>query len=492
LTRWGADSALIAAGQRDWKEIIMENANRRQAAALALVLSLGGCVTAPAQPTLDSISVTTRAAGLDAPLGDAAQAALEAELEKLLAEPVSARAAVQLALLNSPAVAARLADFDLDRADLIAATRPPLPTLSFERLSANDGPGAMTSLGVAAPLVDLLLWPRRSTMAKSRFEQARLMIAHDLISTANGIWRQYAEAVTAEGHARIAADQAETAALARDLAERFYSAGNITAGTLAQARKRALVEDTAAQQAAQRAGESRASLAIAMGLPKDAAFVLPAGLPMAQPLPDSPQPSERLDLRAARLALSVAGDDARLTQRWAWLGAIEVGASRERSGGVTESGPTLAATLPLFDGGSPARLSARARKAKAAAALAQLELQAGHAARLARTAAETSHAAMVSELTQGLAAHRAVLAEARERFNAMLIGAFDLLDAKQTELAAQARRLDLIKTYWLARADLADALGRTVEPPPADTPLIAYDAPAEPEADHHHGHGESQ
>jgi outer membrane protein, heavy metal efflux system len=46
-----------------------------------------------------------------------------------------------------------------------------------------------------------------------------------------------------------------------------------------------------------------------------------------------------------------------------------------------------------------------------------------------------------------------------EKYNYMLVGAFDLLIAKQQEFSAYARYLEAVRDYWIIRADLGRALG---------------------------------
>lgn len=46
-----------------------------------------------------------------------------------------------------------------------------------------------------------------------------------------------------------------------------------------------------------------------------------------------------------------------------------------------------------------------------------------------------------------------------EHYNAMLKGAYDLLLAKQNQLAADRSYIEALRDYWIARADLERAIG---------------------------------
>ncbi len=62
----------------------------------------------------------------------------------------------------------------------------------------------------------------------------------------------------------------------------------------------------------------------------------------------------------------------------------------------------------------------------------------------------------------------------QEQYNAMLVGAPQVLLAKQDEVTARRESVEALRDYWIARADLERAVGvtfPTVQPgPPSPTP----------------------
>jgi cobalt-zinc-cadmium efflux system outer membrane protein len=83
-----------------------------------------------------------------------------------------------------------------------------------------------------------------------------------------------------------------------------------------------------------------------------------------------------------------------------------------------------------------------------------------------------------------------------ERFNFMLVGAFDVLQAKREQYDAWQGYFESIRDYWIARSALRAATGGllpgdTDELPPAAGPADILPAPAEgdaPAQEHeHHG-----
>ena len=70
-----------------------------------------------------------------------------------------------------------------------------------------------------------------------------------------------------------------------------------------------------------------------------------------------------------------------------------------------------------------------------------------------------------------------VVALSQQQYNSMLIGIYQVLIAKQNEIAAYRELIEAARDYWIARADLERAVaGRIVDP--ADPKSIAK--PTEP------------
>jgi cobalt-zinc-cadmium efflux system outer membrane protein len=84
----------------------------------------------------------------------------------------------------------------------------------------------------------------------------------------------------------------------------------------------------------------------------------------------------------------------------------------------------------------------------------------------------------------------AIVARSQEMQNFMLIGQFELLEAKQEEYEAYGGYLEALKDYWLARVDLTRAVGAVLPSEqirPAATEA-AIELPKEAPASGHHGH----
>jgi len=79
-------------------------------------------------------------------------------------------------------------------------------------------------------------------------------------------------------------------------------------------------------------------------------------------------------------------------------------------------------------------------------------------------------------------AREAVVAENQKRYNFMLIGAFELLQAKQAEYDAYQGYLDAMRDYWIARSALKLAVGGELPSSAAALPAATIGIPKVPTA----------
>ncbi len=474
------------------------------AAVIALTL-LTGCVGVSRRDGADNVErlLQSRLPSTFEWRNDAAgAAAIDARAAELLAAPLNADAAFRLAQLRSPDITARYAELGIAQADVVAASRIANPT--FSGAAARDGGPHKITLGLSLPLSDLLLLPARKRLAEGEYERAQQQVASALIHLAADTADAWYAAAGADQVAVMREAVAAAAAASAELAGRFHAAGNISALQLRleqAAASQARIAATAARAEAQRA---RFALNARLGLRGAEAarwtFALPLAAPVAtedalEPLQELAR-TQRLDLAAARRDVELLDQALTLVRRWRLLGTVEIGAEREReTDGSVLRGPTLALALPLFDQGQAAIARAQARLEQGRAALARLELDVDNDVSLGvervaalRRIAEDYRAALIPQ-------REAVVARQTERLNYMLIGAFELLLAKQQEYDAYQGYLESVRDYWQARVALARAIGTRLpsdlQPP---QPVLDLDAVLRPSAqpdghDAHQGHG---
>jgi cobalt-zinc-cadmium efflux system outer membrane protein len=177
---------------------------------------------------------------------------------------------------------------------------------------------------------------------------------------------------------------------------------------------------------------------------------------------------QRLDIGAAKGELALMNAAVNLAKTSRYTGLIDVGAHVHRDAdGPLLLGPTLSIELPLFDQRQAVigRLEAQRRQAQrrvdGLAINARSEVRVASAKlALARRSADEYRKSLLPVRAAGLE-------QAQLEYNAMQIGLYELLAAKQTQVDAVRAYIRTVRDYWIARAELERALGGRVPTAPA-------------------------
>ncbi|NWG76099.1 MAG: RND transporter, partial [Rubrivivax sp.] len=113
---------------------------------------------------------------------EADAARLAEEVGRLLAAPLTADAAVQIALINNRGLQAGFAELGIAEADLVRAGRPRNPGFSFARYT--QGEEREYERGFLFDLMWLLTLPTRSEIERRRFAQVQLRVAGEVLRLA--------------------------------------------------------------------------------------------------------------------------------------------------------------------------------------------------------------------------------------------------------------------------------------------------------------------
>ena len=206
----------------------------------------------------------------------------------LLSAPVGQKEAVQLALVNSPALQALLAQNWADAASAAQSGRIANPVFSFQRIVYGGGLDIERTL--AFGLLDLLTLPQRQRIADQRMEQAQLRLTGDVIDQVTLVRQAWVRAVTAQQTVKYAHQVYLSAEASAELARRMEVVGNFN--KLTRARHQTFYADAATRLASaqQEARSAREKLIRLLGLNDEQAeqLKLPERLPE---LPKQPRPA---------------------------------------------------------------------------------------------------------------------------------------------------------------------------------------------------------
>ena len=382
----------------------------------------------------------------------------------MLQDELTADEAVAIAMVNNPRLQVTLAELGIARADLIQASTVTNPVFEFEIRFPGE-PFRPYELRLAQSLIELIQLPRRRAIGRAAFDAAQMRVSSEVLRFAADVRAAYFDVVAATQHVALSRTIAESAQAAAEVAMRQHRAENIT--DLDLENEQALYEQAKLDlaRAEQRLLLSRESLRREMGLRNaNAEWRVPVAFP--EP-PESEPDQQSLERHAAaqRLDLAIARREVEVAQRQvplARLAALEetlldVHYEREPSGEHTK-GPGIEIPIPIFNTGRAARTRAEAQFLRARHVLNALEAESFSQLRAARTT--------LAEARARVEYYRDVIVPRRTRIveltklehNAMVIGIFQLLQAKQNELQARRDFIEAQREYWSARNNLDRAL----------------------------------
>jgi outer membrane protein TolC len=462
----------------------------RTAAALATTAWLAGCASLSADDALDTASAQARRA-----FGREAQPRLHQDLlerdrargkarELLQAGPLSADGVVRVALLQSPALQARMAAGWQAQLSAQRGTWPAGPHLMLERISG--GGEVEITRALALPLLDWVLWPWRRDTADAARQAERLRVAQDLLADCFALRAQWVRAVAARQRLQYDEQVLDSAEAGAELARRMEQAGNFS--KLQRAREQLWQVEARMRLAHARLAAHAELEALVRALGLDAALAEQLRLP--DRLPDLPAASSdavqaRQDAQATRLDVAVARAEWRRAagERAArWLSPLDLELTLIRqgqTGSPSANGAELALALPLPDTGATGRQAADAAVLAAAARLDQVQREADSMLRERLAAVQATHAIAREALDELVPLARTVAEENLLRYNGMLIGVFELLADARAQVGAVLTAIDAQRDHWLADNALRAALaGVPAQGPRAVAPDGGGAAPA--------------
>ncbi|MBI3435098.1 MAG: TolC family protein [Proteobacteria bacterium] len=440
--------------------------------ALGALLGLAGCKTFSADGGMDAVAdIAARELRKDVVAVRTPQEAeaVRARIAQLLARPLDADAAVQIALLNNRGLQASFNELGIAEARMVGASLPPNPGFSVERLS---GPVEIeVEKRIIANVLALVTLPARAKIASERFRAAQLAIAGDVLRVAADARRAYYRALAARELEQFLTQAVSAAGTASALGERLGRSGGMN--KLDQAREHVFYAELTSDLARARlaaAGE-REALTRLIGLwGGDIAFRLPPRLP---PLPrratglpavESEAMQRRIDIALARAEIAALIRLYGLTQATRFVNLLEVDGvgrtTRDRAEGhkVRDSGIEIGFQIPLFDFGEVKVREARETYMQAVNRLAATAINARSQARAAYAAYRSSHDIAAHYDREVLPLRKIISEETLLRYNAMQIDVFALLTEARQRIAASTNAIAAHRDFWLASVNLAAAV----------------------------------
>jgi cobalt-zinc-cadmium efflux system outer membrane protein len=434
-------------------------------ACASLAVLVAGCAGAPPQRGAAEVDKLVTARGGAVPSWSEAEPDA-ARVSEMLRDPLSLERAVELAFLRNARIRATYAELGIAQADLLEASRPRNPRIGYVSLDEKGSSASQITRSISLGFADLLLLPSRTRLARSEMERSRELIGSALLELESQVetaWFDYVSALQVAEMREAAAGASDASA---EFAQRLRDAGNLPAKALALELAAASEARVAASRARVDAVRSRSALAALLGVSLRDRWEVPKQLPVplaskiAQEGAVDRALETRLDVSAARREVEVLSGALGLTRRWRWLGDVEVGYEREsETDGARLRGPSLSVEVPIFNQNQGGVLRAQSQLEAAHARLTSLELSVRNDVAAGLDRLEAAQEIVEAYRTSLVPQREAIVARTQEEANYMLVGTFELIQAKREEFDAYQEYLEAVREYWVARTDLRLAAG---------------------------------
>jgi outer membrane protein TolC len=407
-------------------------------------------------------------------------AAASAHVKALIARPLTASRAVQIALINHRGLQAAFNELGISEAQMVNASLPPAPTLSFERIVGSGG--FEIDRQIIQNVLGLLMLPRRREIAQARYAQAQAHAVEMVLRTFMEATRAYYRAVASNELVRSLEKSLAAADAASDVAKRLGETGAMS--KLDQAREHAFYAEVSGQVATARLRQrrERERLTRALGLWGDETrFRLPNRLPALPSKPRSIAAVEqeavmrRADLVIARMEIDILARELGLTRKTRFINALEVAGIGKtekdliprinEADKIDRQGFTLDVEIPIYDFGEARLRAAEETYMRAVNLLLERAVNARSEAREAYQIYRGAYDIARHYDREVLPLRKIIADETMLNYNAMIRDLFALLGEARARIVAETQAIEARRDFWLATVDLHSAIvgGRAPE-----------------------------
>lgn len=430
-----------------------------------------------------------------------ADSTVDETVRALLDNTLTPDESVQVALLNNRRLQATYEDLGVAQADLVEAGLLQNPVF-LGQIRVPGRPANPWEADVTQNFLDIFILPLRKRVAEAEFERVKSRVAFVVVEHAAQVRSAYYRLQGAAQLREMRSTAAEAMEASAELANRQFSAGNIT--DLNRSNEEALHEQAISEllQSDAAVRTLRERLNGLMGLWGEEA----SRWQIASRLPDPPATelslehletlalSQRLELSEARREIDVVAQSlglARLRRASGGITQFDLAGHYEREPeGIATWGPSLEITLPIFNQGQAALARAESQLRKSQQHFAALSAQVRTEVRVASESMFAAYRLAERYRMKILPLRERIVRETQLHYNAMQIGPVQLLQAKAAQVEAGRQYVESLRDYWVARAELEQAVGGrlSAEAPsvkPAEIGTIGVSEPQPP--GHSHG-----
>jgi len=387
-------------------------------------------------------------------------------IHEILQGELSLDSAVQIAFLQNRSLQATFEELGIAQADLVQAGLLQNPVFSGHvRFPDDSDEGTNTEFAIMQNFMDLFLVPLRKKLAAEQFKEVELRVSE-------AAWHLFAEVrqayFTLQGleHTQSMLKTIVQAAQAgAEFATRQRKAGNINELDLAS--EQVSFEEVRLELLRNKAEviQAREELNRLMGFSEKPSWKISDKMPN---LPAEEPPVKELEIKALaqNLELAVLRQEIQVLERNLVLtrrgivSTVDVGFNTEQDPDSTRvTGPMFDLELPIFNRNQAATRRIEAELRQSRYRLADKEAQLRSEVRSTWQRLKVTRKLIGQYRKKIIPLREKIVAESQKHNNFMLIGIFQLLQAKREEINAYQEYIETFQSYWKTRTDLEKAIG---------------------------------
>jgi outer membrane protein TolC len=460
--------------------MLQNNLARRAPAplCLALVLAQSACLSASIGEDVRHVEDVTDVKRLARVADQPVEPLVAKDSARLLAEPLDAEAAVQVALITNRELRARLREIGVVRGQLIQAGLLPNPRAEAELLPERD---TQVELRLEYDLTRAVLAPLAARARAPELDAARSLAAAAVVSLGFRVRDAFYRLQSAEQSLATSQRGLDALAARHEVARALVEAGNIPeleVATQEAAYERARIG--VAKRELEVAGE-RENVQRLLGLHgAETAWRVKGGLASVGELPELAPDIEKRALSAnlvlleRRQRLEALARRAGWTRAAGWIPDIAVdvhglyGDPNEAGGAPDDDwrfGGGVSLEIPLFDRRQGTTASLEAEFDVLLESYHGLAVEVRSAAREVKNRVASAYGRARQYQNVIVPAQRRVTEQTLLQYNAMQLGIFQLLEARQAELDVELEYIETLREYWSSVARLGALLAGQHELP---------------------------
>ncbi len=440
-------------------------------------LAVTGCASVSPKGSFEDVSALVAARGganIHWDQGTPADERVRAHVHDLVMGMLTPDGAVEVALLRNQGLVATYEELGIAQADLVQAGLLRNPGFGARVRFPTSGPGTFidTEFSLVQDFLDLFTLPLRKRVAAAQLNAAKARVGSAVLELTAQVRQAVVSLQAAQATVEVRTLVLEAQSAAAELRARQRAVGNV--GDLDVFQEQAFFEQSKLDlgRAELQAVEQREQVNRLLGLwgPDSGTWKVESKLPDVPERDPSLDHVEslaigrRLDLLAVRAEGQALEEAASLTGVSRALPSLQVGVSTGRDAeGTRVTGPDLSVELPIFDQGQAraARILAEVRQSRARQAELAVNIRAE--VRALRNRLVVTHRSAEHYRTVLLPLREKALKESQLRYNAMLLGVFQLLQARREQIDVYRNYLETVRDYWITRAELERATGGSLD-----------------------------